>query len=108
MSESEPDKSSSMVADVMLIRLDDWELMYLNGDMVAEGHHLRASDIFEHLIGMNIRSFVSEFIDYEDLPDYSFSSPPECGSVSEFYELMKKQREEELERMVAYEEDNER
>lgn len=54
-----------MAVDVVVIRSDDWEGLYLDGRLVTEEHSLRLCEVLKILTDKTLGSYNSYWIDYE-------------------------------------------
>lgn len=55
-----------MNVDVVLVKCDDWQGLYLNGDLAKEDHNLRLDVVGKLLVNKTINSFQSVWFDYEE------------------------------------------
>jgi hypothetical protein len=72
-----PRTSTSPGSEFVLIRSEDWEGLYIKGQLVVEGHSLTAIDV---LAAIGIRAD-SKFCNEDWLADEGGSLPIELGDV---------------------------
>ena len=55
-----------MAVGVVVVVCDDWEGIYINGDLAGEGHSLHLNHVGPLLVGKTISSFRSFYIEYDE------------------------------------------
>jgi len=58
----------SRVPDITIVEVDDWQVLYVDGKKVAEGHRLRHDEIMS-AVGIKIKRRWYEDEDLCDFPD---------------------------------------
>lgn len=81
-------------ADILIYRLNDWEGLYINGELQRQNHSLDGWEILTDLIDYKISSVVYEYSEWEmwelygSLPKYLSEIPDEALENSKNKELI--------------------
>jgi hypothetical protein len=68
-------------AKFALVRIDDWEALYIDGEMAYEGHQVRPTDVFRAL-GLEVEGVVLDEA-VAEREGYEFGFPNELDVVRE-------------------------
>ena len=55
-----------MFAMITLVRGSDWEALYVNGELVDEGHRISAVGVLDYLNGMRVQDAITTEIKLAD------------------------------------------
>ena len=78
-----------MAVDVVVVVCDDWEGIYLNGELAREEHSLRLVMVGNLLVGKTISSFRSFYLEYDkyaEVEPYWSNLPPNLDVLRPFLE----------------------
>ena len=75
---------------IVILSVDDWEVLYVNGEAFDQGHSVEFDGLMESLIGQDLKivSFESKYIDLpednQDLDKYGNRFPFLLADVEEY------------------------
>ena len=76
-----------MAVDVVVVVCDDWEGIYLNGELAREGHSLPLVMVGNLLVGKTMSSFRSFYLEYDEhakVEPYWSNLPPNLDVLRPF------------------------